>query len=391
MEERSLKVLHADTTFFSKISTTISKLLAPTKVGINGMLISIKRNNVLKNYEALKIAEEMSDTSKKETISKKYEEAYALYLEAIDKYVMDSIYTKVKNNNATDFEKEALSKYYEITRLKENEYIEYKNRKQKYLLELDFEGIKLNQKNKLYNRYVMFYITKADALYKAILKNYSIKLSDSLSSQTLTKEEIYSKIFKTLEEYVNDIMPLKMEYKKGECKEILEEYDRLEGFKVGKLDEINYMEKNMMLIGLSRKMFTHSLPLIVAEQCYMELLRRTRNLMVEAKVEDKREQAYEVLIELLEEYNVKLLSTKIYWDKPQERTEYKELWDKYSKCEDENKKQLLLLKEDLRKLNKEAENNKQIIKIYKEKLVEAGMLRELKDKCKTIPGRFIKK
>ena len=103
MEERSLKVLRADTTFFSKISTTISKLLAPTKVGINGMLISIKRNNVLKNYEALKIAEEMSDTSKKETISKKYEEAYALYLEAIDKYVMDSVYTKVKNNNATDF------------------------------------------------------------------------------------------------------------------------------------------------------------------------------------------------------------------------------------------------------------------------------------------------
>ena len=47
MEERSLKVLQADTTFFSKISTTISKLLVPTKVGINGMLITMKRNNVL--------------------------------------------------------------------------------------------------------------------------------------------------------------------------------------------------------------------------------------------------------------------------------------------------------------------------------------------------------
>ena len=38
-------------TFFSKLSNTITKLLIPTKIGINGMLISIKRNNVLKAYE----------------------------------------------------------------------------------------------------------------------------------------------------------------------------------------------------------------------------------------------------------------------------------------------------------------------------------------------------
>ena len=39
---------------------------------------------------------------------------------------MDSIYKKVKNNSASEFEKKALSQYYEITRLKEPEYIEYK-------------------------------------------------------------------------------------------------------------------------------------------------------------------------------------------------------------------------------------------------------------------------
>ena len=249
MEERSLRVLRADTTFFSKISTTISKLLVPTKVGINGMLISIKRNNVLKSYEAFKESADIIDTEKKDAISKKYEETYALYLEAIDKYVMDSIYTKVKNDNASDFEKNALSKYYEITRLKENEYIEYKNRKQKYLLELDFEGIKLNNKTKLYNRYVAFYLSKVDALYKAILKNYSVKLSDNLSSKTISRDEVYKKIFKTLEEYIDEIMPLKVEYDKVKCEEVLEEYDKLEGFSVGKLDEINHMEKNMMLLG----------------------------------------------------------------------------------------------------------------------------------------------
>ena len=175
MEERSLRILQADTTFFSKISTKLSKLLVPTKVGINGMLISMKRNNVIKSYEAVKANETIIDSVKKEAINKKYEDTYALYLEAIDKYVMDSIYTKVKNNNATEFEKEALSKYYEITRLKESEYVEYKNRKQKYLLELDFEGIRLNNKSKTYEKYVLFYIAKSDVLYKAILKNYSVK------------------------------------------------------------------------------------------------------------------------------------------------------------------------------------------------------------------------
>ena len=51
MEERSLRVLQSDTTFFNKVSNTLSKLLTPTKIGINSMLISMKRNNVIKFYE----------------------------------------------------------------------------------------------------------------------------------------------------------------------------------------------------------------------------------------------------------------------------------------------------------------------------------------------------
>lgn len=391
MEERSLRVLQTDTTFFSKISTTISKILVPTKVGINGMLISIKRTNVLKAYEAINAKKDAQDTEKKEMHEKKYEESYALYLEAIDKYVMDSIYTKVKNDNASDFEKTALSKYYEITRLKENEYVEYKSRKQKYLLELDFEGIKLNNKTKLYNRYVPFYISKIDTLYKAILKNYSVKLSDNLSSKTVSKENVYEKIFKTLEEYVDEVMPIKVAYDKEKCTELLEDYDKLQGFDVGKLDNINYMEKNMRLLGISRKLFTHSLPLIVAEQCYIELLKRTRNLIANAKSEDKRNEAYELLVNLIEDFNVKLLSTKIYWEKPQDRTEYKEFWDKYKNIQDAKEKEILFLKADLKKLNASKNNYSKIIKLHKQRLVSYGVMREIKNGAKTLTGRYAKK
>ena len=208
MEERSLRITGADKTFFNKITNTLTKMLIPTKIGINGMLISIKRNNLLKAFENY---QKSNADYTGEEMEKKYDTAYEAYLEALDKYVLDSIYKKVKNNTASEFEKNALSKYYEITSLKENEYIEYKNRKQKYLLELDYEGIKVNGKEKLVERYNEFYVSKMDMLYKAILKNYSIKLADTTNVYESTKEWIYTKIFHTLEDYIQNVLPLKIQ------------------------------------------------------------------------------------------------------------------------------------------------------------------------------------
>ena len=124
MEEKSLKITGADKKFFNKITNTLTKILIPTKIGINGMLISIKRNSVLKTFEAFTADDDNYD---KEEIEKKYDASYEAYLESLDKYVMDSIYKKVRNNTASEFEKNALAKYYEVTSLKESEYIEYKN------------------------------------------------------------------------------------------------------------------------------------------------------------------------------------------------------------------------------------------------------------------------
>ena len=103
MEERSLRVYDSEKTFFSKLTNTLTKIIIPTQVGINSMLISIKRNNVLKTYE--NTLEDIENVEKKEAIKKKFEDVYALYLEAVDKHIMDSIYKKVKNDTATDFEK----------------------------------------------------------------------------------------------------------------------------------------------------------------------------------------------------------------------------------------------------------------------------------------------
>lgn len=389
MEQRGIRVLETNTTFFSKITTSITKLLIPTKVGINSMLISLKRNTLIKAYEGYKHANEEGETPKKEAIIQKYEDAYALYLEAIDKYIMDSVYTKVKNNNASEFERNALSKYYEVTHLKESEYLEYKYRKQKYLIELDYENIRENAKTR--NRFLPFYINKMDSLYKAILKNYSIQLSDYIHSNAQYKSNLYTKIFLTLEDYITNILPIKLELdSENEYQVILNEYEKYENFTVGKLDEREQIERNMILLGISRQLFTHSLPLIAAEQCYVHLLKETRALIINAKTQEKQEEAYQMLITLIEDYNVKLLSTKIYWDKPGDKEEYKKFWNEYKAIESQQEKEILFIKNDLKKLRQGKKEYKEIIKFYHKKLLEYGVMKNLKNSYKTLTGRFIK-
>ena len=399
MEEKSLRITGTDKTFFNKITKTLTKMLIPTKIGINGMLISIKRNSLLKAFEIYEDSEENYDQKEAE---KKYDVAYENYLEALDKYVMDSIYKKVKNNTASDFEKEALSKYYEVTSLKESEFVEYKNRKQKYLLELDNDGIQLSGKEKLIERYNQFYISKMDLLYKGILKNYSIKLADTMNTYESSKEWIYTKIFYTLEEYIQNILALKIRIGNDSvAKDVIKEYENYETYTVGKLDTKDNIEKNVLLLSISRKLFTHSLPLIVAIQCYEKVLKDARILVQDTKIATKRERAYSMLINLFEDYNVKLLSTKVYWENPKDREEFKTFWNKYKeicKLKETNfieyvrQKEVLFIKNDMRKIkegNTKTDYSK-LITYYKRKLIDYGALRELKNACIS-EGKYTKK
>lgn len=392
MEERSLKVLPAETTFFNRLSSTLTKLLIPTKIGLNGVMISIKRNSALKCYEAYKEAEKAGAVDKKEALAQRYEESYALYLESIDKFIMDSVYKKVKNGAATTFEKNALSTYYTIVSLKDNEYLEYKYRKQKFLLELDYEGIASSGKEKTLERYQGLYIEKIDGLYKGILKNYSVKLADGQRERRTESVETYKNIFSTLEEYIRNVLPIKIKIDKNNSySKIISEYEEFDKFTVGKLDEKEFLEKNMILLGLSRSLFTHSLPLVAAEQCYEKLLKDTRNLIMNVKTERKQEEAYRMLLKLVEDYNVKLLSTKVYWDKPEEREAYKKFWSAYSKSNSSEEKEILSLQRELHQLDTGEAKWEPIRKFYRNKLVEFGVMRRMPNKCKTLESRYIKK
>ena len=154
----------------------------------------------------------------------------------------------------------------------------------------------------------------------------------------------------------------------------------------------------MVLLGISRKLFTHSLPLIVAEQCYEKLLKDARVLVQDTKIATKRERAYSMLISLIEDYNVKLLSTKVYWESPKERDQYKKFWNQYkeiSKLKETDfieyvkQKEILFIKDDMKKLYNTKTDYTKILKYYRRKLVDYGAMKEMKNSFKS-EGKYIK-
>ena len=393
MEERSLRVVATDKTFFNTLTNTLTKFLIPTQIGFNSLKISMKRNVLIKTYETLNA--ENAPVEKKEELEKRYDDAYTAYLEALDKYVLDTIYKKVKNETATQFESTALSQYYGIVQLKDREYNEYKYRKQKYLLELDNESVKNTAKEKVIEKYNKFYVSKQDTLYKGILKNYSIKLADSTNIYDSSKDWIYIKIFNTLEDYMKNILPLKISDPKLES--VSKDYEKYEKFSVGKLDTRDNIEKNMILLGISRNLFTHSLPLVVAEQCYMKLLKDARCLVQDTKIAAKREKAYTMVLNLIEDYNIRLLSTKVYWDNSREREEFKKFYEQYKQIEKlkevdfikyVKEKEILFIKTDLKKIRNDKTDYSRLIKYYKRKLVDYGAMKEIR-KAKTQEIKYL--
>ena len=230
-----------------------------------------------------------------------------------------------------------------------------------------------------------------DSLYKGIIKNYSVQLADNVN-KNINKDEIYSKIFNTIEEYVINILPIKMQQEEHKNnKELMKEYDKYQRFLAGKLDDIDILEKNAVLLAISRLVFTHSLPLAIAEKCYIKLLKDARKMIVKYYKTSKHAVIYKLFMEVVEEYNLKLLSTKVYWDKPSQRDEYKKFWNEYKNIQsisDENKlkeqKEILFIKNDLKALNNSKNDYNAIIEIYKKNLVELGAMRQFKNSVKNI-------
>ncbi len=88
-----------------------------------------------------------------------------------------------------------------------------------------------------------------------------------------------------MQEYISNIITIKFQSSEGPViQEKLEaKFKRLDQFDIGVLEPKRLCRKNMILLGISRTIFTHSLPLVATEQCYEKLLKDIRKIIVADK------------------------------------------------------------------------------------------------------------
>ena len=392
-----LTVVKDQSNLFNRALSNLSKTLYLSRGNFKNLFIGMKRNQALRAFKNYQNISQIPDEQKREVINRKYEKAYCTYLEALDNYVVNTIYSKVRENKGSYEENKLIEEYQKIVSLKDTEHMEYKYKRQRFLIEKDFATV-LKMKN-LYTIeiYKNFYVYKMDNIYKTILRNYSIKLMENDN-----KDEIYDCMFKELEEYIVTVLPYKMQVSDLEVyKNIVDEYKKFDRYKyeVDLTDGIKYVEKNMLLLSISRELFSHSLPLVAAEQCYIRLLKKARAILVKSDNFSQKEEAYKLIIDLIENYNVKLLSKKAYWDDPKEREEYRKFTNEFLRInklqnidyeEYVRQKESLFIYYDLKMLNRSnSDKYDQIKQYYRIKLRELKGLTKLKNRFKLLKGKYL--
>ena len=370
-QNKSLKVVSTNGNFFGKVAGAIRNILVPTRIGINSFYISRKRHQYIKMTNELNKAKQ-NLSSKREEIEKRYNTSYNEYLESVDRYIMDSIYAKVNTQKATNTEKKALSEYYKISVNKNEQYDEYRYRKQIFLLELDYLLQKESNK-KIDTRYEEIYCEKMSQVYRKLLKDYSIRLIDTTTVNESAKQTVYLQIFKTLKKYVNTVLPLELEYSKtNKYASITNTLEKYKGY-TGKLDEKEALEKNLILLELSRVLFTHSLPLSTTEECYLKLIKDTEKLILKNKNEEKRIKYVEMIKVIIEHLFENILNNKIYWENPKVKKYTLNFWKKYKKEKNKNNRTIMIIIYQLNKLYKEKlKKEKELRKYYNKLLHQLG-------------------
>lgn len=270
---RSLVTYKPNNSAFSKINKFFSKILPKQKNNLNSIYISIKRNNIIKKYNLMLNSQDEID---------KFEEAYNLYIEALNDYIMNKIYKKVKLEIANDEEKNILSNYYYILKLKEDKYEEYSLRKQKYLLLLDYENTK---EEKIFETYNKVYLYKLKEIYNNLLEIYD-------------KKNDTENILKTLEEYVED----------SSLDELILESDLGKKY-INQIEDYNEnnvikrIQKKEILLDISKTCFKDIISEETNNNIYKQIIGDLNNWLNQNLNDNNFKEVYNLLLEIIRKYN----------------------------------------------------------------------------------------
>lgn len=391
MAELQLKLVkNTDKGVFGKALNNFNKVLYSSGGGFFSIMMNGKRNALLKSYAASEDVKNMKNESRQKIVNDKYEKAYDSYLTALERYITETVYNKVKKKVSNITENNLLSEYYEINSLKGTEYCEYRYRVQLMLLHMDWETIISTKSNVFIDKYKKFYVGVVGQLYKAMMRHYAIELTNTPDN----KEKVFSKIYNLVEDYIINFLPYLEQTK--ETKLISEAYKNY----VEKIDnfarkDFNDIKRELHLLELARKVFVYSLPTLAAEECYMSIMEKARIIISNTYISADKFETYNLLLDTIESYNYNILSKKVIWDNDEEKETYKKFWNQfemYKKLEridfDEYKRlrEVLFITKEIKEIKKQNKDYSNLLAYYRERMRQQKGLRNVKNSVKKIDG-----
>lgn len=392
MAEVQLKLVkRTDDGVFGKAINNLNKMLYSPSGSFFNIAINSKRNSVVKNFILSESYEKMTSEKKRNNLMSKYEKVYEAYLEMLERYITETIYNKAKKKVTSLKENKLLSSYYEVISLKSTDFVEYKYRRQTLLLEMDWDIILATKQNAFVEKYKKFYLSVVSQLYKSLMRHYAVNLTDA----TKDKQQTYSHIYNLIEDYIKKVLPYEEETETN--KRIMEIYKN-QIITIDTYNKKSYSEikRSVLLLEISKFIFAYSLPMVALDQCYQELIEASRVAVMNTFLDADKFEVYQLLLDLLESYNVNVLSKKIYWDTDLEKEEYVKFFNKYQefkKLERIDYAEYIRLREvhfimdDLAKI-KGDKKFEELRKYYRERMIQQKGFRKLKNSHSTKKGNW---
>lgn len=394
MAELQLKVAkNTDDGIFGKALSNLNRVLYSSGGGFYNIIINAKRSSVIKSFSSYKNISSIADENKRNQVTNKYEKTYENYINALEKYLLEIVYNRVQKKVASLSENKLLSVYYKINALKGNEYVEYKNRRQILLLDMDWATV-LSGKNEAFTKkYKEFYIYNMEQLYKANMRHYAVLLTGAKVGES---DDKYNKIYALIEDYIKNVLPYVDDIVDKD--KIIEAYKNLvasiDVYSKKKSDEI---KRNKVLLEISRELFAYSLPMIAAEQCFMDLIEKARIAIENSFIDAEQFEVYQLLLDLLESYHENILDKKVYWDTQTEREEFQKLRDEFVECkkleridfeEYKRRREIIFVCSELKRMKTTKKKYEKLKTYYVDRMKQLHGLRELKNHTKKWTGRW---
>lgn len=378
--------------FFGKALSNIGRAVYSSGSSLYTLLITTKRNSVLKHFVAYRASIEIADEKKRKAVVTKYEKVYENYLNALEKYITENIYTKMQKKLSNLEEEKIMATYYECNALKGIDHVEYKNRLQMLLLDMEWHSISSTKSGKFLEKYKEFYLYQMEELYKASMRHAAILLANAKEGD----QDKFDRVYQIIDEYIKDILPLLEETQ--ERKQVLEDYKKhvltLDTF--SKKEYIT-LQKRLSLLNFARVLFEYSLPTVAAEQCYVEIIHSARISLANYFIEADKFEAYQLLLDAIEEYHDNVLAKKTYWNSVPEEEEFKKFNAKWSELKklaridyDDFKKQreILFVRRDLAYMKQAKLKLDEVRAYYRDRMLQLHALRNFSNHYAVKPGRW---